>query len=89
MAVFVDQPIYRYGRMLMCHMIADTTDELLAMADKIGVDRKWIQKLGTSREHFDVCKSKRAMAIKHGAIEVTGRDIVLKMRGKVTQPSPH
>lgn len=25
-------------------MLADTTDELLAMADRIGVQRKWIQK---------------------------------------------
>lgn len=83
MSVFVDKPIHPFGRMKMCHMLADTHDELLAMADKIGVNRKWIQHEGTPREHFDVCKSKRDLAIKHGAIEVTMRDIAMKIRSKV------
>lgn len=82
MSVFVDSPIYSFGRMKMCHMLADTHDELIAMADAIGVNRKWIQHEGTPREHFDVCKSKRELAVKLGAIEVTGRDIALKIRQK-------
>lgn len=52
-------------------MIADTTQELLEMADKIGVQRKWIQKSGTMWEHFDIAKNKRTLAIKFGAIEIT------------------
>lgn len=56
--------------MMMCHMMADTTEELLAMVDAIGVQRKWIQYPGTNKEHFDICKSKRARAIQFGAIEV-------------------
>jgi len=56
--------------MMMCHMYADSTEELLAMADRIGVARKWIQYPGTYKEHFDVCKSKRALAVQDGAIEV-------------------
>jgi hypothetical protein len=64
-----------YGRMKMSHMITDTTDELLAMADKIGVARKWIQKGGTPSEHFDVCMSARAKAIKFGAKAVNFREL--------------
>lgn len=59
-----------YRGMKMCHMISDTTDELLAMVDKIGVQRKWIQHPGTLNEHFDVCFSKRALAVKFGAKEI-------------------
>lgn len=46
------------------------------MVDTIGVARKWIQKVGTAHEHFDVCRSKRDLAIRHGAKLVTVREIV-------------
>jgi hypothetical protein len=62
-----------FGRMLMCHMIADTHVELMAMADAIGVQRRWLQQAGNHGEHFDVSLSKRAMAVRLGAVEVTTR----------------
>lgn len=68
MAVYVDAPGHRFGRMMMCHMLADTVDELHAMADKIDVPRKWFQP--KSVPHYDICKSKRALALEYGAIEV-------------------
>ena len=37
MAVYVDGATHVYGGMRMCHMIADTREELLVMVDKIGV----------------------------------------------------
>lgn len=84
MTVYVDDmhlsPMGQFGRMKMCHMIADTTDELLAMADKIGVARKWIQKRGTANEHFDIAISKRALAVQAGAIEITMRELANKCR---------
>jgi hypothetical protein len=63
-------------------MVADSTEELLAMADRIGVARHWIQKQGTHYEHFDICLSKRTKAIKLGAIEIGPRDLMHKMRAK-------
>lgn len=75
MSVYVDHWCADYRGMKMCHMMADTTEELLAMADKIGVQKKWIQKQGTSWEHFDVCQTKRRLAIKAGAIEVSAKDL--------------
>lgn len=69
--VYIDNFNARYRGMKMCHMIADSTAELLAMVDKIGVQRKWIQDAGTYNEHFDICQNKKAKAIQLGATEVT------------------
>jgi hypothetical protein len=86
MTVYVDDmylsPIGQFGRMKMSHMIADSTDELMAMADKIGVARRWIQKRGTSDEHFDVAMSARAKAVSFGAVEITMRELAMKCRGR-------
>jgi hypothetical protein len=72
MTVYIDDAFLSFRNMQMCHMIADTTNELLEMVDKIGVQRKWIQHPGQpKREHFDICASKRALAIKAGAIPVS------------------
>lgn len=84
MTVYVDNMQAPFGRMKMCHMIADTTDELLVMADRIGVARKWIQNAGTHREHFDIAMSKRKLAVQAGAVEVSRIDlgrILLAKRG--------
>lgn len=70
-SVYVDDMRAPFGRMIMCHMIADTSDELREMARRIGVSERWIQKEGTTGEHFDISLSKRALAISAGAIPVT------------------
>lgn len=80
MTVYVDNARAAFGRMKMCHMMADTTAELMAMADKIGVQRKWLQKAGTVYEHFDIALSKRATAIALGAKEVSSRDLGMIIR---------
>jgi hypothetical protein len=74
MSVYVDDMRANYGRMVMCHMLADTHDELLAMADKIGMQRRWIQHEGTYKEHFDISLTKRSMAVQHGAVEITWKE---------------
>ena len=82
MSVYVDNMRAKYGRMVMFHMVADTTDELLAMADKIGVARKWLQHLGTPKEHFDIALGKRELAVKAGAIEIGNKQLTEIIRGK-------
>lgn len=57
----------------MCHMLADSDEELLEMADRIGVDRRWHQHPGMSGSHFDIAQSKRAQAVELGAVEITRR----------------
>lgn len=70
MTVYVDNMRAPYGRMTMCHMAGDTEDELHAMADKIGVARRWYQ-----GDHYDICLAKRALAVRAGAKEVTQREL--------------
>lgn len=74
MTVYVDHPQHLLGRMKMSHMLADSLDELHAMADRIGLKREWFQTRSTP--HYDVCKAKRALAIKHGAVEIDRRQVV-------------
>lgn len=75
MSVYIDDFNAPYGRMKMCHMMADTREELNGMADKIGVPRKWIQLEGRF-PHYDICLSKKKLAIENGAIECSARDLV-------------
>lgn len=79
MSVYIDKMEASYGRMKMCHMVSDSTDELMEMAEKIGLSRRFIQKAGTRHEHFDVCISKKKAAIEFGAIEITCRDLGLRL----------
>ena len=77
MSAYVDDVRHKFGNMVMCHLWADTDEELLDMVDKIGVQRKWIQghktlSFGKHRDaswvHFDISLSKKALAIAAGAI---------------------
>lgn len=75
MTVYVDTAEHRYGRIIMCHMLADTPAQLHAMADTIGVARRWYQGQA-STPHYDIAKSKRALAIAAGAVEVNREKLV-------------
>ena len=68
MTVYVDDVRHRFGRMVMCHMWADTLEELHAMADAIGVSRRWFQEPPkASWHHYDIALAKKALALERGA----------------------
>ena len=73
--VYVDAAVWPYGRMMMCHMVADNLDALHAMADKIGIARRWMQNK-PGFPHYDICNAKRELAVKHGAVEISWRELV-------------
>lgn len=85
MSVYVDTMRASFGRMIMCHMFADTDDELHQMAAKIGIARKWFQcPPKASWHHYDICLSKKKLAMANGAIEIEYRSLPewLKQRGR-------
>ena len=80
MSVYVDKATNAFRGMRMCHMIADTFEELHAMADKLRLKRAWFQASPpASFPHYDISLSKRAIAVKLGAIECDRNEIVAHM----------
>lgn len=63
-----------------CHLTADTPEELLEFAKKLGLRPAWIQYPGTWKEHFDVTMTVRRKAVEFGAIEVGMGEGVKAMR---------
>jgi hypothetical protein len=81
MSVYVGPSLYPFGRMIMCHMVADSLEELHAMADQIGIQRQWFQ--DTRHPHYDISKGKRQLAVLAGAQEIDERqgvEIALRCR---------
>jgi hypothetical protein len=74
MAVYVDRSRHKLGRMITCHMLADTLGELHAMADRIGAKKGWYQISRTGVPHYDIPLFRRARALDLGAIEVGRRE---------------
>jgi hypothetical protein len=92
-AVYVDQPIWRWAGHKWCHMLADSEEELHRFAAVIGVHRLLYQgPPKTSAPHYDLTGMERARALQHGAIACSREEIVAVFRrvkvrhGKVHRP---
>jgi len=88
MTVYVDTMRHPFGRMVMCHMFADTDAELHRMAARIGVARIWHQRppcdapgMNASWSHYDISVSKRKLAIAYGAEIIEYRQLADFLRG--------
>lgn len=82
MAVYVDKAANPFGRMVTCHMLADTVAELHEFAARIGLKREWFQP--ASRPHYDLSKAKRAEALAAGAIEVDRYELSALMKRQIS-----
>lgn len=85
MTVYVDDMKAQLGNMIMCHMAADSLDELHTMAHKIGLQRRWFQNK-PEHPHYDISMSKRREAIKLGAVEVSQRQMLMLHQGHKPVP---
>lgn len=66
MTVYVDDAVHLWRGQRWAHLMADTLDELHAMADALGVSRQRFQNK-TSGAHYDVTAGLRERAIELGA----------------------
>lgn len=96
--VYVDDPVSIEGRdpatfragarhgHRWCHMWSDDLNALHVMAAKIGMRREWFQ----NREgfpHYDLVPTRRALAVKFGAVERPLRDYLRERRDRRTTNS--
>lgn len=94
MAVYVDPmmtciPNHNWRWSKACHLTADSTPELHQFAAMIGLKRCWFQnRRGRHFPHYDLTEGKRAQAVAAGAIELTRRQAVEKMRAARGEPPP-
>jgi len=72
-----------------CHLLADSRDELHAMADAIGMPRVYFQE-HPYRWHYDLPPALRERAVAAGAREVTMHDVgrMLIARRKLLDARP-
>ena len=79
---WADRRKWPYAR--SCHLTADTPEELHAFAAKLGLRRAWYQERPRfALCHYDLTASKRALAVKFGAIEVDSRPhLARRIRGE-------
>ena len=65
-----------------CHLTTDgDLEELHVFAEKLGMKRAWFQPHATL-PHYDLVPSKRALAVRLGAREITTQEILAKARAK-------
>lgn len=88
MTVYVDEPKARLGRMKMCHMVADTSEELYWMAYELNLNTLWLQHPRTYQEHYDLALGVRAKAVALGAVELTTRELVRYIVKRGVPPDP-
>ena len=77
--LYVGKNEYKYGRMIMSHMVADTLEELHLMAENIGIAKRHFQNK-KGKPHYDICKQNKQKALELGAIEVDDRDLIRLFR---------
>ncbi len=79
MTVYVDAAIHPLGRMIMCHMTADTEDELHYMARRLELKREWFQNDGR-HAHYDISKDRRGKALAYGATAISSKQLAVIAR---------
>ena len=76
MTVLVDEPIWPFRDRLWCHLVSDTSyDELHALAAALGIPPRAFQ-----GDHYDLPAEMRDAAIELGALPVSGRELISRLR---------
>lgn len=79
----VDNPATRKYGHAWSHLVADSREELDALARAIGLRPAYRQHSGLPLEHYDLTPRKRELAIAKGAVPLTFEEFRRLLAGKV------
>ena len=84
MAVYVDDAIWEWRGEVWCHLVADTDEELDDFAQRLGLERRWLQHKPARPwlDHYDLPDYGRERAVQLGATAVGRAEIVAVIRRK-------
>jgi uncharacterized protein DUF4031 len=92
MTVYVDDAVTWWRGQRWAHLMADTLDELHAMAARLGMPRRAFQDK-TSGAHYDVTVELREQALRLGAMAISRhtdrelvRAVIRNAKAQATQP---
>lgn len=76
MTLLIDDPIWPFRGELWCHLVSDLSyDELHEIAADLGIPRR-----GFQGDHYDLPARMRDRAIELGALPVSGRELITRLR---------
>jgi RimJ/RimL family protein N-acetyltransferase len=82
--ILVDECRWPFRGRLWCHLISDSSfDELHRFVSKLAIPRVAFQ-----GDHYDLHETGRALAIAHGALPVSGREVVHALRASGLRRGP-
>lgn len=75
MTVLIDEPVWPAHGRLWGHLVSDSSlDELHAFARAAGIPER-----GFDHDHYDYPEERREALLAHGAVAVTGRELVARL----------
>lgn len=85
MVILVDPPKWWFRERWWGHMVSDRSyDELHEFARRLGIPRRAFE-----RDHYDIPEERLAAVIEAGAVLVTSRELMLRLRAAgLRRPRP-
>ena len=85
MTILVDPAVWRWRGRRWAHLVSDCSyEELHAFADQLGLARAWFQ-----GDHYDVPSEVRQEALRRGAMAISSRELVVRLRAAgLRRPRP-
>ncbi|CAN5831501.1 DUF4031 domain-containing protein [soil metagenome] len=83
--VLIDEPRWWFRGRRWSHLVSDETlDELHQFADSVGIPRR-----GFQGDHYDIPEEYLAAMLAGGAVMVTSRDLLRRLRAAGLRLGPH